>query len=752
MLGVNEYQELSYQQRIDALRAAKMRITQEKQQIIGSMNHDDWGLILPPPDKREMVQTMSASGMPITDALIAGFSVKSNHPSGGFFGPKIVGENYRALLELHPIYIDPISSLAGGYMANFLSYRKPHWNPDLDFSYLHEDQVKYGLGSGIGAAQHFCHDLTIGLKLGWGGLLAKIEHYRQIHQETEKDSQLLAQKLDFYAGLENIVLGMQNWIQRNADEARRLWQSETNPQLRENLEAMADINTRLVTQPPKTFREACQWMNWYQMAARMFNGNGAMGRMDVLLQPYYDRDMGLGILDDEEAIFHMACFLVRNTDYIQLGGPDEQGHDTTTHLSYLALEAAHRLKIPANIGVCVGDVVDPGLVQRGVEIMFEDKCGMPKFLGIDRTTEGFMKNGYPVEIARLRAYSGCHWSAIPGREYTMNDCVKVNFGKVFEAALGEMMSTPTLTLSTQTLYSLYEKHMRRAVDTIAKGLDYHMEHYHQVFPELFLDLLCYGPIEKGLDASHGGVEFYNLCVDGSALATVTDSFAALEQRIDKEKRMTWPQIVEHLKNNWAGPDGEKARLMMKSTPRYGSGGSRADEWAVQLSNLFTTIVKSKTTPAGYNMIPGLFSWANTIPMGKELGATPNGRRAGEPISHGANPDPGYRKDGAPTAMAVAIATVQSGYGNTAPMQMELDPGITKEEGGVDHVVNLIKTHFELGGTQINLNIMDAAKVLEAHKDPSKYPDLVVRVTGFSAYFASLSPDFRQLVVDRILTE
>ncbi len=139
-------------------------------------------------------------------------------------------------------------------------------------------------------------------------------------------------------------------------------------------------------------------------------------------------------------------------------------------------------------------------------------------------------------------------------------------------------------------------------------------------------------------------------------------------------------------------------------------------------------------------------------MGKDVGATPNGRHAYAPISHGSNPNPGFRKDGAPTAMAVAIASVQPGYGNSAPMQMELDPMITKDEEGIDNIANLLRTHFDLGGTQINLNIMDSAKVLEAHKDPSKYPDLVVRVTGFSAYFASLSPEFRQLVVDRILAE
>jgi formate C-acetyltransferase len=279
-----------------------------------------------------------------------------------------------------------------------------------------------------------------------------------------------------------------------------------------------------------------------------------------------------------------------------------------------------------------------------------------------------------------------------------------------------------------------------------------MAHMHRVFPELVLDLLCYGPIENGLDASHGGVEFTNLCIDGAALATVADSFAALEQRVEQEARLSWTEVDDHLSQDWGGAGGERARLLMRNIPRFGMGGSRADDWAVCISQAFTRIVKKRPTPAGFNLIPGIFSWANTIPLGQQVGATPNGRRAGAPISHGANPDPGYRKDGAPTAMAVAIASVQPGYGNTAPMQIEFEPGISRDQGGVEKVCDLIRTHFQLGGTQINMNIIDAGKIMAAHQDPSLYPDLVVRVTGFSAYFASLSPEFRQLVVDRLITE
>ncbi len=206
-----------------------------------------------------------------------------------------------------------------------------------------------------------------------------------------------------------------------------------------------------------------------------------------------------------------------------------------------------------------------------------------------------------------------------------------------------------------------------------------------------------------------------------------------------------------MENNWEGPEGEKTRLMMKNIFHYGKGGTEADAWAEKISETFSDLVKEKPTPNGRNMIPGIFSWANTIPMGKTLGATPNGRRAGEPISHGSNPDPGFRKDGALTALSNAVARVQTGWGNTAPLQLEIDPGLMPDEELIVILENLIKTHFKEGGTQINLNVLNKEKILEANRDPSKYPDLVVRVTGFSAYFASLSPEFRQLVVNRIIS-
>jgi pyruvate-formate lyase len=737
-------EDLSYRDRVEMLRATKLRHTEEKWREIGSLDMDDLPIMLPPPEVRKIVRIVSGSGLAISDALFSNFIPKSNHPSGGLFGARACGENFRALLDVHPPYVDPASSLAGGYMASFLAYRVPAWNPDCDYSHLHEAQNTYRLHHGIGAVQHFCQDMTIGFALGWGGLLDKIHHYRAVNNDEE------AQEL--YDGLEQCVLGIQSWMLRHAQCAREMADREQHPVLRRNLLEMADINEALVAGVPATFREVCQWMLWYQLAAKMYNMSGSLGRIDQFLYPYYDREKRLGILTDEEALFHLCCYFVMDTSYTQVGGPDAAGNDTTNALSYLVLEAAHQLKIPVNVGVCVGKNTDPGLLRRGVEILFEDKTGIPKFLGIDRTSEGFARNGYPIELGRERAYSGCHWCAIPGREYTVNDCVKVNLAVVFDVALRDMMADPSVTPSAGVLWSRFEQHLRRAVETIAASLDFHMDHMYQVYPELMLDLLCFGPVEKGRDASHGGVEYYNLCVDGAGLATVADSFAAVEQRVEKEKKITWPELLNLLDTDWAGAHGERARLMMKSIARYGSGGSSADGYGQTIAHTFTRLVKEKPTPHGFNMIPGLFSWAANIVMGNDVGATPNGRRDRAPISHGPNPDPGFRKDAAPTALAIAVASIQPGYGNTAPMQIELDPGLSRSGEDIEKVVSLIRTHFDLGGTQINMNILDKKAVLEAHQDPSKHPDLVVRVTGFSAFFGSLSPEMRQIVVDRIIAE
>jgi formate C-acetyltransferase len=738
-----QFHTLTYLERLDMLRAAKIEHARRKVELTGPRDADEQGNVPPPPELTEVIEAVSGSGVPVKALILNNYEPMSNHPSGGFFGPRAVGENFRRLLEAHPAYIDPASSMAGAYMVTFNSYRSPEWNPDHDYSHLHAEQEMYGIDHGIGGLQHFCPDLKIGLDLGWGGLLEKVKRCRETNPQAP----------NFYDGLEEIVLGMQGWMRRHAEEAGRM--AERASLFKDTLETISDICTRLATEPPKTFREACQWLVIFQAAAKMYNGSGEWGQLDELLRLYYESDIAAGVLDDEEAIFHIACLLLSETAYIQLGGPDSEGNDLTSPVSYLILEAVHRLKTPANIGIRVGSNVDPGLFRRGVEILLEDKMGFPKFIGDDTVIHGFMRNGYPIKDARGRVYAGCHWLAIPGREYNMMDLIKIDLAKVFDTAFREMMDDPDRAPSVQGIWERFQGHLRRAVEVTAEGIDFHLEHMHEVFPELYLDLFYYGPLEKGLDASQvGAVEYTDIGLDGASLATAADSFAALEQRVEQEGRLTWDELMHHIDSNWEGVEGERARHMMRNIPRFGSGGSRADEWARCISGKLTSLVTEKPTPNGIRMVPGLFSWAKVVPYGQRLGATPDGRRAGEPLSHGPNPSPGFNrgKGGTPTQMVTAVAAVQPGFGNTAPLQLDLEPSLGREGEAVEKVEALMRAHFEMGGTLVNINVLDRETLLDAQRDPSKYPDLMVRVTGFSAYFASLSDEMRQYVVDRLISE
>lgn len=714
---------LSYRERIALLVARKLQQTQEKFARNGYMDADDLGSIAAPPEFT--------------------WQPAYNDPAGDFYGAKAWGENFRALMDAHPTYVNPLDALAGRWITSLMWHRKEWMYAGFDYSELAPEQQLYGIVSGIGAPQHFAADYLIGFELGWGGLLEKVRRYRAMHG---------AEKAEIYQAWENMILGIQGWIRRHVEALCAAEAIETHAELRENLRELAEANDWLVENPPRTLREACQWMTWFNLASRSYNGDGAGGRLDQLLLPYYQRDLAAGRIDDKTTIYYIACLLLSETQYYQLGGPLPDGSDGTNHLSYLIIEAAHRLGIACNLTVRVHERMDAEFFRKSVQHLFEDRQGWPRFCGDKALVDGFVKNGYSAELARQRIAVGCHWMAIPGREYTINDCVKINVAKVFEVALWEMLDNAQAKPGVAALWQRFAEHLRRAVLCTAKGLDFQLRYQQFNAPELMISLFCHGPVEQGVDASGGGVEFYNLCVDGSGLATTADSFAALEQRIEHEGVLSWTEIAAQLRGDYAGGDGERVRLMMKHAGRYGGGDTLGNAWAVRISRLFTELVKASPTPDGHNMIPGWFSWSNTIGMGKIIGATPNGRRAQQPISHGANPDPGFRRDGAPTAMARAIAAVQPGYGNTAPMQLELDPGISTAEGGIDKVAGLITTHFALGGTLFNINVLDKEKLLEAHRDPTRYPDLVVRVTGFTAYFANLSPEFRQLVVNRFIAE
>lgn len=710
-----------YDDKIEILRKLKLAQTQEKIEKEGLLDEDDYGRIVPPKGLWDIIP---------------------NNPNGSFHGFEAWVENFCSLMKVHPVYIHPDDAFAGRWMYFMSKMRPVKWNPDYPYNHLEENIRKYDIICGIGEDAHFAPDFEIGLKLGWGGLLKKIKCYKQINTSPE---QLLFYKLHIDT-IENI----QGWIRRHIDKAEEMAFQVKDQVRKGNLMDIVKTNKNILEEPPQTLREACQWIIWYHLASRTYNRDGAGGQIDSLLAPYYERDIRENRIDDNMAVYLLACFLINDPVYWQLGGPDENGKDQTSDISFLILEAANKINTSLNITIRVHEGLDKNLLKKGIEYLIKNKNGWPRFSGDQALVEGFMKNGYNAELARKRIAVGCNWMSLPGLEYTMNDLVKINMAKVFEVAYQEMISEKSLDFSTGLLWEKFDNHLSLAIATAADGIRHHLKYQKYNEPELLLNLLSYGPIEKGMDMSAGGAPFYNLAIDGAGLAVVADSFGAIEQRIEKENLLTWEELTFHLQSNFEQANGKKISDLLRKSNRYGASGTLSEKWALKIRDSFVHHVCSQSNKLLNEIfIPGFFSWANTITLGHTVGATPNGRKAYTPISHGANPNPGFVKDGASLSLATTIAKIQPGYGNTAPMQWELDPTFSKEENAM-LIESIIKVHFKEGGTLINVNIMDKDKVIEAHRNPEKYPELLVRVTGFTAYFAMLSPQFRQLVVDRIL--
>ncbi len=710
-----------YQERIDHLRSRKFAQTREKIEVEGLLDEDDYGRVLPPANAWKSIP---------------------NHPDGSFYGLDGWKTNFCNMMETHPVYVDPKDAFAGRWVYFMSRMRSNKWNPDYPFDYLKPDFEKYDIISGIGDDAHFAPDYQLGLSLGWQGILDKIDHYRKVNTSTEQS--------EFYDAHEKVVKSIQGWISRHIDLIETLIAKETDPALKTNLEEMAEANRNIVSAPPKTLREAIQWIIWYHLASRTYNRDGAGGQIDEMLRPFYEKDLAEGRIDREKAVYLLACFMLNDTIYWQLGGPNKDGVDQTSEISFVILDAADKANCSINLTIRVHDGMNQELFDKSLYYLIKNKNAWPRYSGDKALVEGFMKNGFDAQLARQRIAVGCNWMSLPGLEYTMNDLVKVNMAKVFEVAYQEMMSDKSENPSTFKLWGIYILHLKKAVHAAAEGIRHQLKYQKYNEPELILNLLSHGPLERGLDVSDGGAEYYNLAIDGAGLAIVADSFAALEQRIETEQKTSWEEVNYHLEGNFEGMEGERIRLLLKNSQHYGQGNSLGDEWAKKLAEAFTEMVRSESNPElKHTFIPGFFSWANTIGFGQHVGATPNGRKRKTPISHGANPCPGFSKDGASLALANAVALIQPGFGNTAPMQWELDPTLATHNHA-KLIGSIIKTHFEMGGTLINVNIMDKDQILDAHKDPAKYPELVVRVTGFTAYFSMLTPEFRQLVVDRIL--
>ena len=711
-----------YDERIRKLREDKITEVQKKHKRYGYLIDDD-------------LHTMTVP---------EGYSWRPvpNHENGDFYGYTGWQTNYAGMVDSFPAVVCPYSSMAGNFHRILLHFRRTSRRPEYDYSEVDPLIRKYDIQDMIGQVNHYCGDVSIGLKLGWGGILKKVRDYAALNGERDAETK------EFYEAEIGFVETVIGWIRRTSEEIEAKLEQETDALLKDNLREMLRTNRHIETEPPRTLREACQFLCWYNMVGRSFNGEAAGYQLDEVLRPYYERDKEAGLIDDEDAIYYLVGLILSETHFYQIAGPGPDGKDVTSRISWLILEAADRLDVSFNLTINVCDETDINFVRKGVEMLFKHRSGWPRFAGADALIDGYIKNGYNLQQARSRVMGGCQWLTIPGREYTMSDCSKINLAKVFEVAFNDMMAGESL--SVEKLWEMFEKHLRIAVDVIVRAADIHLRTNRYNCPELFLNLFSHGPIEKGTDVTNHSVDYYNFGIDGVGIAVAADSFAALEQRVEKEGRVTWQQVKEALDCNYSG-EMQRVQMLMKTAEKYGQGINPGLKWVDKITKLYTAVLAQSRGEEGERFTAGLFSWRKFIEFGRSVGATPDGRLAGTPLNQGVNPMPGVVKNGEMTTLSESILTAQCGLGNTSPFQLDLDPTISAQEGGIDNVTALIMTHLKRGGTLINVNILDREKVLKARENPEQFPDLVVRVTGYTAYFLSLSPQLRDVVVDRILS-
>ena len=257
-------ENFKYKDRIDSLKRKKLAQTKEKIDKEGLLDEDDYGRVVPPENSWKIIP---------------------NHPDGSFYGVEGWTTNFCSLMDNHPVYVDPDDAFSGRWMY-FMSKMRPNkWNPDYPYDHLKNDIKKYDIICGIGEDAHFAPDFEIGLKLGWRGLIEKIDTYSKINNSSE---QVL-----FYESHKKAIQSVQGWIRRHNEKIEKLLNTEENTEKRDNLLEMYETNVKIIDNPPETLREACQWIIWYHLASRTYNRDGAGGQIDSLLQPYYERDINL---------------------------------------------------------------------------------------------------------------------------------------------------------------------------------------------------------------------------------------------------------------------------------------------------------------------------------------------------------------------------------------------------------------------------------------------------------------------------
>lgn len=599
------------------------------------------------------------------------------------------------------------------------------------------------LGAGGFSHGHTCPDLSIGLELGWTGILQKIRENKAKFKRFENKK-----SVEYLEASEVVVEAIIRHIEKYSRRAWELYEKETDSEQKELYRRVAE-NCHVLTQgPPLTFEQGLQWVYLFITVERMCcHGNG-YGRIDQFMYDLYRKDMDNGSLTRDEARNLLAELYLKYGTYYSVGGRNEKLEDATNELSWVAVEAYDMVGGYSHLGVMWHSDIDKDFYRYACEVVARHGSGTPTLVSYDTMRESELFSGVSEEDAWNVSYSGCQWYCVVGKEHQDQDINCIVLVQPMQRAMKNCIDKNIEDF--EGFWKEYEKEVNATVDALVALKNAQYAWQPLVWPEMVISTCMHGPIEKGRDVTDTHVVNNNYeSVNLLGTPNVIDSMYAMKKLVFEQKRYTMEELQDALDHNWEGKEEMRQRFL--HADKFGNDLDEVDEMAVRVTEQIRENLERKHNIKGFHFRPSLNQYMGHVYAGQIVGATPDGRKAEEFLAHAINPMHGRNTNGL-SATSNSITKINLTHFQGAAFQIELEPAATKTIGELSKYVDDFSTsYFKRSGIQINLNIVDLKELEKAMDDPHnpKYRDICVKVTGYSAHFVTMGRKLQEEFVARV---
>lgn len=655
----------------------------------------------------------------------------------------------RDLLSWIPFEIDDLELLAGR-----LAPDRPEWIEGRAeaAAWLHENYPHLYPPGGNGHAEL---DLQRLFDLGIDGLRADLE-CRQAVALARAGGQEAKSRVELFQSFSLALEGLQAMILRGAETAREAaLQAQTGR--REELAEIETVCRVVAHQPPQTFREAIQ-LTWFAILACNYAEHANLispGKIDRSLLPFYEADRVMGRITVEGARLLVESFYLQINENISdglplavsLGGRSPDGSDASSELTMICVNALERVKLMnPTVGVCWHEGMRADLVNRTVELIARGYTNLA-FFGDEIIQRGLVYYGVPIEEACRYTNSTCVEITPSGSSNVWVASPYYPVARFLVDELEEQVNgVPARTFDA--FLARYRARLGREIDAGAAEQNRLRLERRIYGGKPLQSLLTADCLDRGLDIDMGGARYNWVECSFVGLANLVDSLVVIQREVYDQQRITLSILLDLLRTDFSGQESERQRFLHRH-PKYGNDAAEVDGLFVAVTAMIREeCARQRIEPDGSPYVPGMFCWIMHEQLGRVCGATPDGRRAGFPFADGSGGAQGREMRG-PTAAILSVTSWDaSPFIGGAAFNMKFNAALFKSQDELNSLRDLILTYLRRGGFEVQINVMDHSRLIEARQNPEKFRDLVVRIGGYTDYFVRLSPQMQEEIISR----